>query len=237
MRIDEIDNSHKEFKKIILNHDLSEQELLEVGFLAPAIAGAGRFALQRALPAIGRGAMGAVRGIGRGIRGLGKGISRGVGYGLGSGGSGGSGGQSMVSKIGGAVTQAGDAIRDLGTDLSAKNTGRVDRKNNNQAGNRQSMKTDTAAKLSQQGGGPSQTIGTQPTSGTQGTQGTQGTDQLKRGSEVKVPVTKPGDPNKTIPADMKVKNVTGSEIELEPAKRGKGLPKTVKYDKKDLQFL
>jgi len=234
MRIDEIDDSHKEFKKIILNHDLSEQELVEVGFLAPAIAGAGRFALQRALPAIGRGAIGAVRGIGRGIRGIGRGLGKGMGA-MPIGGGGG-GGQSVVSKIGGAVTQAGDAIRDLGTDLSAKNTGRVDRKNNNQAGNQQSLKTNTAAKLSQQGGGPSQTIGTQPTSGTQGTQGTQGTDQLKRGSEVKMPITSPNNPNQTVPADMKVKNVTGSEIELEPAKRGKGLPKSVKYNKKDLQL-
>jgi len=231
MRIDEIDDSHKEFKKIILNHDLSEQELVEVGFLAPAIAGAGRFALQRALPAIGRGAIGAVRGIGRGIRGIGRGLGKGMGA-MPIGGGGG-GGQSVVSKIGGAVTQAGDAIRDLGTDLSAKNTGRVDRKNNNQAGNQQSLKTNTAAKLSQQGGGPSQTIGTQPTSGTQGTQGT---DQLKRGSEVKMPITSPNNPNQTVPADMKVKNVTGSEIELEPAKRGKGLPKSVKYNKKDLQL-
>jgi len=234
MRIDEIDDSHKEFKKIILNHDLSEQELVEVGFLAPAIAGAGRFALQRALPAIGRGAIGAVRGIGRGIRGIGRGLGKGMGA-MPIGGGGG-GGQSVVSKIGGAVTQAGDAIRDLGTDLSAKNTGRVDRKNNNQAGNQQSLKTNTAAKLSQQGGGPSQTIGTQPTSGTQGTQGTQGTDQLKRGSEVKMPITSPNNPNQTVPADMKVKSVTGSEIELEPAKRGKGLPKSVKYNKKDLQL-
>ena len=231
MRIDEIDDSHKEFKKIILNHDLSEQELVEVGFLAPAIAGAGRFALQRALPAIGRGAIGAVRGIGRGIRGIGRGLGKGMGA-MPIGGGGG-GCQSVVSKIGGAVTQAGDAIRDLGTDLSAKNTGRVDRKNNNQAGNQQSLKTNTAAKLSQQGGGPSQTIGTQPTSGTQGTQGT---DQLKRGSEVKMPITSPNNPNQTVPADMKVKNVTGSEIELEPAKRGKGLPKSVKYNKKDLQL-
>lgn len=234
MRIHELDSNHKEFKKVILNHNLSEEELVEWAFLAPMAANAGRFALQRALPAIGRGAMGAARFVGRGIKGLGKGISRGVGYGLGSGGGGGSGGQSMASKVAGAFTQAGDAVRDLGTDLSGRNTGNVVRKNNNQAGNQQSMKTDTAAKLSQQGGGPSQTIGTQPTVGTQGTQGT---NQLQRGSEVKVPVTKPGDPNKTIPADMKVKNVTGSEIELEPAKRGKGLPKTVKYDKKDLQFL
>lgn len=234
MRIDEIDNSHNEFKKIILNHDLSEQELVEVGFLAPAAANVGRFALTRALPAIGRGAMGAVRGIGRGIRGIGRGLGKGMGAMAVGGGSG--SGQSVVSKIGGAVTQAGDAVRDLGTDLSAKNTGRVDRKNNNQAGNQQSLKTNTAAKLSQQGGGPSQTIGTQPTSGTQGTQGTQGTDQLKRGSEVKMPITSPNNPNQTVPADMKVKSVTGSEIELEPAKRGKGLPKSVKYNKKDLQL-
>lgn len=234
MRIDELDSDHKKFKEIILDHNITEQELVEVGFLAPIAANVGRFALQRALPAIGRGAMRGARAVGRGVKGLGKGIGRGIGYGLGSGG--GDGGQSMASRIAGAITQAGDAARDLGTDLSARNTGKVVRKNNNKSG-QQSMKTDTAAKLSQQGGGPSQTIGTQPTVGTQGTQGTQGTDQLQRGSEVKVPVTNPGDPNKTIPADMKVKNVTGSEIELEPAKRGKGFPKTVKYDKKDLQLL
>ena len=33
---------------------------------------------------------------------------------------------------------------------------------------------------------------------------------------------------------MKVKNVTGSEIELQPSKKQKGMPKTVKYNKKDL---
>ena len=49
-----------------------------------------------------------------------------------------------------------------------------------------------------------------------------------------MPVADPNSPNKTMNARMKVKNVTGSEIELQPSKKTKGLPKTVKYNKKDL---
>ena len=47
-------------------------------------------------------------------------------------------------------------------------------------------------------------------------------------------MTDPNSPNKTAQTKMKVKNVTGSEIELAPSKKVKGLPKTIKYNKKDI---
>ena len=35
---------------------------------------------------------------------------------------------------------------------------------------------------------------------------------------------------------MKVKNVTGREVEFTPKKKAPGSPKTIKFDKKDLAF-
>ena len=228
MRIDEIDSTHKEFKDVILDHELTEEQLAEAGFLAaiPAIAGVagnvGRFALTRAAPAIGRGIATGAKTLARGAGALARGVSRGTGAlarGIGMPGGGGSGGPNQtIGRIGQALGNAGD-------DLASQQQGKPDKKPQKPA---QSLKTNTAAKLSQ----PSGTIGTQ---GTQSTQST-GSQQLKRGDQLSVPVTDPKSPNKTTPAQMKVKNVSGSEVEFEPAKRSKGLPKAIKFNKKDLQL-
>ena len=120
------------------------------------------------------------------------------------------------------VGKVSKAIGNLGTDLASQERGTARKQSNNQ----QSLKTNTAQKLSQQGSG-------QGTIGTQGTQGTQQT-KLQRGQEFQMPIADPNSPNKTVNAKMKVKNVTGSEIELQPSKKQKGMTKTVKYNKKDL---
>lgn len=206
MRIDEIDQKHKDFKKVILDHNLTEEQLDE---LVPLAALAGTTAR------VAGGAL--VRGAG--ARSLGRGMKK-VGGMAAVGGQGGSGSNSSN-----AIGQVGKAIGNLGTDLASQQRGTARKTNNN---NQQSLKTNTAQKLSQKGSGS--TIGTQSTQGTQGTQQT----KLARGQEFAMPVTDPNKPNQTMQAKMKVKNVSGSEVELTPSKRTKGLPKTVKYNKKDL---
>lgn len=194
MRIDEIDQKHKDFKKVILDHNLTEEQLDELVPLAALAGTAARVAVGRGMKKVG--GMAAV------------------------GGQGGSGSNSSN-----AIGQVGKAIGNLGTDLASQQRGTARKTNNN---NQQSLKTNTAQKLSQKGSGS--TIGTQSTQGTQGTQQT----KLARGQEFAMPVTDPNKPNQTMQAKMKVKNVSGSEVELTPSKRTKGLPKTVKYNKKDL---
>ena len=206
MRIDEIDQKHKDFKKVILDHNLTEEQLDELVPLAALAGTAARVA---------GGAL--VRGTG--ARSLGRGMKK-VGGMAAVGGQGGSGSNSSN-----AIGQVGKAIGNLGTDLASQQRGTARKTNNN---NQQSLKTNTAQKLSQKGSGS--TIGTQSTQGTQGTQQT----KLARGQEFAMPVTDPNKPNQTMQAKMKVKNVSGSEVELTPSKRTKGLPKTVKYNKKDL---
>lgn len=208
MRIDEIDQKHKDFKKVILDHNLTEEQLDELVPLAALAGTAARVA---------GGAL--VRGLARGARSLGRGMKK-VGGMAALGGQGGSGSNSSN-----AIGQVGKAIGNLGTDLASQQRGTARKTNNN---NQQSLKTNTAQKLSQKGSGS--TIGTQSTQGTQGTQQT----KLARGQEFAMPVTDPNKPNQTMQAKMKVKNVSGSEVELTPSKRTKGLPKTVKYNKKDL---
>lgn len=215
MRIDEIDQKHKDFKKVILNHNLTEEQLNELVPLAALGAVAGT-AARVAGGALVRGAGAVGRGLARGAKSLGRGMKK-------VGGRGGStGGSSNGSN---PLRQVGKAMSNLGTDLASQQRGTARRTNNN---NQQSLKTNTAQKLSQQGSGS--TIGTQSTQGTQGTQQT----KLARGQEFAMPVTDPNKPNQTMQAKMKVKNVSGSEVELTPSKRTKGLPKTVKYNKKDL---
>jgi len=215
MRIDEIDQKHKDFKKVILDHNLTEEQLDELVPLA-ALAGT---AARVAGGALVRGAGAVGRGLARGARSLGRGMKK-VGGMAAVGGQGGSGSNSSN-----AIGQVGKAIGNLGTDLASQQRGTARKTNNN---NQQSLKTNTAQKLSQKGSGS--TIGTQSTQGTQGTQQT----KLARGQEFAMPVTDPNKPNQTMQAKMKVKNVSGSEVELTPSKRTKGLPKTVKYNKKDL---
>jgi len=57
---------------------------------------------------------------------------------------------------------------------------------------------------------------------------------MQKGQEFEMPNTDQKRPNKTVNAKMYCRNVTGSEIELQPSKKQKGMPKTVKYNKKDL---
>ena len=218
MRIDEIDPKHSKFKEVILDHELTEEQLNELVPLA-ALAGVGATAARVAGGALVRGAGAVGRGLARGARSLGRGMKK-VGGMAAVGGQGGSGSNSSN-----AIGQVGKAIGNLGTDLASQQRGTARKTNNN---NQQSLKTNTAQKLSQKGSGS--TIGTQSTQGTQGTQQT----KLARGQEFAMPVTDPNKPNQTMQAKMKVKNVSGSEVELTPSKRTKGLPKTVKYNKKDL---
>jgi|TARA_B110000879_G_C11173424_1_gene514726 hypothetical protein len=218
MRIDEIDSKHSKFKEVILDHELTEKQLDEVLPLIGAIAGAGATAARVAGGAIVRGATSVARGAGTLARATGRTIKKTARN------------MAPVPKTGpgsgtnnnSTVGQVGKAIGNLGTDLASQERGSAKKQSNNQ----QSLKTNTAQKLSQKGSG-------QGTIGTQGTQGTQQT-KLARGQEFSMPVADPNSPNKTMNARMKVKNVTGSEIELQPSKRTKGLPKTVKYNKKDL---
>lgn len=215
MRIDEIDPKHSKFKEVILDHELTEKQLDEVLPIIGAIAGAGARvaggALVRGAGALARGAGALARGAGNTIRKTARSMAPVPKTGPGSG----TNNNSTIGKI-------GKAVGNLGTDLASQERGTARKQSNNQ----QSLKTNTAQKLSQQGGG-------QGTIGTQGTQGTQQT-KLARGQEFTMPVADPKSPSKTFNAKMKVKNVTGSEIELQPSKKAKGLPKTVKYNKKDL---
>ena len=219
MRIDEIDSKHSKFKEVILDHELTEEQLDEVLPIIGALAGVGATSARVAGGALARGAGALARGAGALARGAGKTIQKTA--------------RSMapVPKTGpgsgtnnnnGTVGKIGKAVGNLGTDLASQERGTARKQSNNQ----QSLKTNTAQKLSQQGSG-------QGTIGTQGTQGTQQT-KLQRGQEFQVPIADPKSPNKTVNAKMKVKNVTGSEIELQPSKKQKGMPKTVKYNKKDL---
>ena len=219
MRIDEIDSKHSKFKEVIIDHELTEEQLDEVLPIIGALAGVGATAARVAGGALVRGAGALARGAGALARGAGKTIQKTA--------------RSMapVPKTGpgsgtnnnnGTVGKIGKAVGNLGTDLASQERGTARKQSNNQ----QSLKTNTAQKLSQQGSG-------QGTIGTQGTQGTQQT-KLQRGQEFQVPIADPKSPNKTVNAKMKVKNVTGSEIELQPSKKQKGMPKTVKYNKKDL---
>ena len=221
MRIDEIDSEHSKFKEVILDHELTEEQLDEILPIIGALAGVGATAARIGAGVVGglaRGAGALARGVGAAARGVGKSIKKT------------SRSMAPVPKTGpgsgtnnnSTVRQVGKAIGNLGTDLASQERGTARKQSNNQ----QSLKTNTAQKLSQQGSG-------QGTIGTQGTQGTQQT-KLQRGQEFQVPMADPKSPNKTMNAKMKVKNVTGSEIELQPSKKQKGMPKTVKYNKKDL---
>jgi len=88
-----------------------------------------------------------------------------------------------------------------------------------------SLKTDTAAKLSQS----SSTTGTQGTQGTQSTQPTK-QPQLKRGQDLEI--QDPENKNKT--TTYNVKSVDTQNIEIAPKKKTSGQPVSVKYKRSDL---
>ena len=182
MRIDELDPKHNKFKEVILDHELTEEQLDEI---LPAVAAVGG-ALARGAVAAG-GAL--ARGVGQAATAIGKGTAN------------------ATRSVGRGIKNTAGVAKQMATDLAV----------------------DTAKKLSGQG--------------TQGTQGTIGTDQsqgqqakLQRGQELTIPQPDPKNPNKTIPTNMKIKNVSGREIELEPKKKQSGQPNVVKYNKKDLQL-
>jgi len=193
MRINEIDSKHKEFKDIILDHDLTEEQLDEI---IPAVIGAiggtaARALGGTALKGIARGVAGR---IGTGLAGAGAiagGLARGVGSAVGG----------VASGVGKAV---GGAVGGLAQGLSS-------------AGNNTQSNTSSG------------TIGTNKTQGTQKT-------NLQRGQQLTIPSVDPKNPKKVTPTTMKVKNVTGREVELEPSKKTPGQPNTVKFNKKDLQL-
>jgi len=194
MRIDELDSNHKKFKQVILDHDLTEEQLDEILPVVGAVAGG-----------IARGAM-AVGGLAaRGASALARGVGA-VGRGIGN----------VARNVGGTVNQATSQIK-----TSAQNR----------------IKNIAQNKI--QNFGQNMT-GQQ----SQGSQGTIGTDQsqnqqatLQRGQDVAIPQVDPKNPNKVKMTPMKVKNVTGREVEL-TAKTPKkpGQPTNIKFDKKDLAF-
>ena len=184
MRIDEFDPKHKKFKEVILDHELTEEQLDEI---LPVIAAVGGLARVGAMAggALARGAAA----IGRGIAGAARGAVRGAAQG--------------VKNVSGAVGQAGQQLGQAGKNYVKNKV--------------QSFATDTANKLASQG-----TQGTQGTIGTDQSQGQQA--QLQRGQELQIPQTDPKNPNKTVQTKMKVKNVSGREVELQPSKKQPGQP-------------
>ena len=208
MRIDELDPKHKEFKQIILNHDLTEEQLDEIAPIIGAVAGG----VARGAAAAGQLA---ARGAGAVARGVGS-VARGVGQAA----------TSLARGVGGMAKTAGQNIKQGAKKQVQK---QVDKKV-------QSLKKDTANKLSNLGGAPNNqnNQNQQPNQQTQnqqtiGSQGSQNQQQakLQRGQQVNVPVG-----NQELP--MKIKNVSSSEIEFEPTKRQPGMPASVKFNKKDL---
>jgi len=203
MRIDELDPNHKKFKEVILDHELTEEQLDEILPVIGAVAGG-----------IARGAM-AVGGLAaRGASALARGVGA-VGRGIGN----------AARNIGGAVNQATSQV---GNKIKTSAQNRI--KNYAQ---RQVMKNfgqDTTNNMTGQ-----QSQGSQGTIGTDQSQNQQAT--LQRGQDVAIPQVDPKNPNKVKMTPMKVKNVTGREVEL-VAKTPKkpGQPSNIKFDKKDLAF-
>lgn len=184
MRIDELDPKHKDFKKIILDHDLTEEQLDEI---LPAIAAVGG--------GLARGAMAVGQVAARGAMAAGNAVARGAG--------------AVARGVGQAASAVGRGANQL-----AQKAGQMGR----------NLATDTAKKLSQ------------PSQGTIGTTGTQNQASLQRGQEITIPTTDPKNPKKSTMTPMKVKGVTGSEVELQPKKKKPGEPTTIKFKKSDLAF-
>ena len=92
MRIDELDPKHKEFKQVILDHELTEEQLDEIipaiigaigGTAARALGGAALRTAGKALGGLARGAGMAVGGIAQGVGSAVGGIAKGVGSAVG----------------------------------------------------------------------------------------------------------------------------------------------------------
>jgi len=197
MRIDELDPNHKKFKEVIVDHELTEEQLDEILPVIGAVAGG-----------IARGAM-AVGGLAaRGAMAVGGLAARG----------------NAARNVGGTVNQATSQI---GNKIKTSAQNRI----KNYAQNKiQNFGQNTTNNMTgQQSQGSKGTIGTDQSQNQQAT--------LQRGQEVAIPQVDPKNPNKVKMTPMKVKNVTGREVEL-TAKTPKkpGQPNNIKFDKKDLAF-
>jgi len=217
MRINDFDTKHDEFKKVILNHDLTEEQLDEIlplvglagmaaGTVARGAAMAGGALARTAGGAVARGAgalaRGAARGIGKAASAVGRGANK------------------LAAKAG----QAGKTIGKQAVQKGQQSVGKALK-----------QKFSQAAQNAGGGGG-----------GSQGTQGTQGTTQQQQqantpmdpnasvgvsvGSEFELP--DPTNPRKTI--SHVVKKVGSQDIELEPKQKKPGIPTNVKFAKKDI---
>ena len=185
MRIDELDPKHKDFKQVILDHNLTEEQLDEILPVVGAVAGG----VARAAGALGGAALRGAGAVARGAAGM---LARG----------------------------AGQQIKQTAKDQINKKV--------------QSFAQDTANKLANQGGGQQDGQQGNQTIGQDNSQAPQAT--LARGSELSIPIADPKNPQKTKMTPMKVKNVSGKEIELQPSKKVPGLPDQIKFSKKDLAF-
>lgn len=206
MRIDELDPKHKDFKQVILDHNLTEEQLDEILPVVGAVAGG----VARAAGAVGGAALRGAGAVARGAAGM---LARGAG---------------AVARGAGAVARgAGNMARGAGQQIKQTAKDQINKKV-------QSFAQDTANKLANQGGGQQDGQQGNQTIGQDNSQAPQA--QLSRGSELNVPLADPKKPNQTKMTPMKVKKVTGQDIELEPAKKAPGVPSTLKFNKKDLAF-
>lgn len=206
MRIDELDPKHKDFKQVILDHNLTEEQLDEILPVVGAVAGG----VARAAGALGGAALRGAGAVARGAAGM---LARGAG---------------AVARGAGAVARgAGNMARGAGQQIKQTAKDQINKKV-------QSFAQDTANKLANQGGGQQDGQQGNQTIGQDNTQAPQAT--LARGSELSIPIADPKNPQKTKMTPMKVKNVSGKEIELQPSKKVPGLPDQIKFSKKDLAF-
>ena len=214
MRINEFDSKHDEFKKVILNHDLTEEQLDEVlplvgmaaGALARGAAMAGGALARTVGGAVARGAGALARGASRGVSKAASAVGRGA--------------NNLAAKTAQAGRQAGKTIGRQVVQKGKQSIGKAIKQKFQQAAQNTS------------GGG------------SQGTQGTQGTTQqqqqqanspnapmdLKIGTEFDLP--DPTKPNQNI--KHVVKKVGSQDVEMEPKQKKPGVPTSVKFAKKDI---
>lgn len=214
MRINEFDSKHNEFKKVILNHDLTEEQLDEIlplvglagmaaGTLARGAAMAGGALARTVGGAVARGAGALARGAARGISKAAGAVGRGA------------------NKLAAKTAQAGKTIGKQAVQKGQQSVGKA-------------LKQKFSQAAQNAGGG-----GTQGTQGTQGTNqqqqdpnNPQTTQQdLKVGTEIEL--QDPENPNKSIP--HVIKKVGPQDLELEPKQKARpGQPTAIKFAKKDI---
>lgn len=210
MKINDFDSKHNEFKKVILNHDLTEEQLDEVLPLVGMAAGALARGAAMAGGALARTVGGAVA---RGAGALARGASRGISKAASAVGSG-------ANKLAAKTAQAGKTIGKQAVQKGQQSVGKALKQKFSQ--------------VAQNAGG-----GTQGTQGTQGTNqqqqdpnNPQTTQQdLKVGTEIEL--QDPENPNKGIP--HVIKKVGPQDLEMEPKQKARpGQPTAIKFAKKDI---